>query len=89
MKGSTMAENRSLADEAVAALAAVGAMTDGMDLNHPERHSVRNLKQAAEEVLRNAFRTAQTLAYMGSDLTSLVDNVRLDEAKRAIEATGA
>ena len=81
-----MAENRSLADDAVAAIAAVGAMYDGMDLNHPERHSVRNLKHAAEEVLRNAFRTAQTLAYMGSDLTSLVDNVRTEEAKRLEDA---
>lgn len=81
-----MAENRSLADEAVEAIAAVRAMSEGMDLNHPERHSVRNLKQAAEEVLRNAFRTAQTLAYMGSDLTSLVDNVRTEEAKRLEDA---
>lgn len=80
-----MADSKSLADEAVAALAAVRAMDEGMDLNHPERHTVRNLKRAAEEVLANAFRTAQTLAYMGSDVTSLVDNVRLSEAKRALE----
>ena len=84
-----MAENMSLADQAVAALAAVRAMDEGMDLNHPERHTVRNLKRAAEEVLGNAFRTAQTLAYMGSDVTSLVDNVRLDEAKKALESSKA
>lgn len=84
-----MAESKSLADEAVAALAAVRAMDEGMDLNHPERHTVRNLKRAAEEVLGNAFRTAQTLAYMASDVTSLVDNVRLEEAKKAAEIARA
>lgn len=84
-----MADSKSPADEAVAALAAVRAMDEAMDLNHPERHTVRNLKRAAEEVLGNAFRTAQTLAYMASDVTSLVDNVRQDEAKRALEAAKA
>ena len=37
---------------------------------------------------KTAMALCFSLAYMGSDLTSLVDNVRLDEAKRAIEATG-
>lgn len=84
-----MAENKGLADEAVAALAAVRAMDEGMGLNHPERHTVRNLKRVAEEVLACAFRQAQTLAFMASDTTSLVDNVRLEEAKKAAEIAKA
>jgi hypothetical protein len=80
-----MAESKSLADEAVAALAAVRAMDEGMDMTHPERHSVRSLKQTAQDVLLSAFRQAQTLAYLATDLTALVDNVKADEAKRALD----
>lgn len=78
----TMAETRSLADEAVSALAAVAGMDASMDLNHPERHSVRSLKRLAEARLFAAFREAQELAFMATDLTSLVDNVRHEEAQK-------
>lgn len=78
-----MSDHKSLADEAVSALAAVGNMDTSMDMTHPERHSVRTLKRLAEERLFQAFRDVQALAYMATDLTSLVDNVRADELAKA------
>lgn len=78
-----MTENMSLADQAVAALAAVTAMDAGMDMNHPERHSIRTLKRLAEARLAQAFREAQEFAFMATDLTSLVNVVRKEEADRA------
>lgn len=82
-----MAENRSLADCAVAALAAVAAIGEGaMTLDHPERHAVRNLKREAEGLLREAFNRAEGLAYMAKDLPDLVQSVRDEETKRHAEA---
>lgn len=80
-----MADNMSLADRAVAALAAVSAMGEGgMGLDHPERHAVRNLKREAENVLREAFTRAEWLAYMAKDLPELVQAVR-DECAPAVK----
>ena len=76
----------SLADQAVATLAAVAAMDAGMDMSHPERHSIRTLRRMAEERLSQAFREAQEIAYMATDLTSLVDNVRKEECERLLKA---
>jgi hypothetical protein len=73
----------SLADDAVSVLAAVRAMDEKMDLDHPERHSVRTLKRMAEQVLADAFRQAQGLAYLATDLTSIVDVIRDEEAEKA------
>jgi len=73
----------SLADDAVSALAAVRAMDAAMDVDHPERHSVRTLKRMAEQMLADAFRQAQELAYLATDLTSMVDVIRADEAEKA------
>jgi hypothetical protein len=81
-----MAENMSLADQAVAALAAVVAMDAGMDMSHPERHSIRTLKRLAEARMSQAFREAQELAYMATDLTSLVDNVRKEYGESLLQA---
>jgi hypothetical protein len=81
-----MTENKSLADQAVEALAMVKAMDEGkMTLDNPERHTVRNLKRSAEALLAEAFRQAQTLAYIAGDISGLVAEVKLEEAKRALE----
>ncbi len=64
-------ENKSLADQAVAALAAVRAMDVGMDMSHPERHTVRDMKRAAEDALAFAFRQALMLAHTAADVTAL------------------
>lgn len=74
-----MAENMSLADQAIEALAMVKAMDDSMSMEHPHRHSVRNLRRTAEDILRHAFRQAVDLAYQAQDLGPLVDNVRAEK----------
>ena len=77
-----MSDYKSLADQAVSALAAVSAMDADMDMSHPERHSIRTLKRLAEARLAHAFREAHELAFMATDLTSLVDIVRKEESER-------
>lgn len=53
----------SIADQAIAALSAVQRMDEGIDLEHPERHAVRELKRAAEQAMLDAFRLATSLAF--------------------------
>jgi hypothetical protein len=77
-----MSDYKSLADQAVSALAAVSAMDADMDMSHPERHSIRTLKRLAEARLSQAFREAHEFAFMATDITSLVDIVRKKEAER-------
>jgi hypothetical protein len=85
-----MAENMSLADQAVQVLAMVRAMGEGgMGIDRPERHAVRNLKREAEAILAEAFRRAEGLAYLARDLPELVQTVRNEEAQRAADVTGS
>ena len=63
-----MAENMSLADQAVQALAMVQAMDEGVDNEHPERHVVRSMKRVAQQALAAAFRNAIDVAWMAKDL---------------------
>ncbi len=73
-----MAETMSLADQAVQALAMVRAMDEGLDMEHPERHAVRNLKRLAEQTIAAAMRTAIDMAWQAKDLRDMV---------RAVEET--
>jgi hypothetical protein len=66
-----MTQHESLADAAVAALAAVSAMTEGVTNDHPERHVIRQLKHHAENDLAAAFRRARAVAYLVDDLRKL------------------
>lgn len=59
----------SLADSAVDAIAAVRAMGADMPADAPERHTVRNLKRMAEEIIGNALRHARDLAYQAESLS--------------------
>ena len=70
-----MAENKSLADQAVEVLAMVRAMTSDMTNDRPERHQVRNLKRLAEQAIADGFRQAAEFAWMAKDLPSLVAEV--------------
>lgn len=72
-----MAENMSLADQAVQALSMVKAMDEGVENEHPERHVVRSMKRVAEQSLAAAFRNAIDAAWMAKDL---------QETARKIEA---
>lgn len=75
-----MGEHLSLADKAVDTIAAVRAMTDGVENEHPERHAVRELKRAAEALLETALHQARGLAYTADHLR---EDMRKQEAQRA------
>lgn len=62
-----MTDHKSLADNAVDALAAVARMEFGVTNEHDERHLIRNLKRHAEQALDNAFRLARELAWLAED----------------------
>lgn len=81
-----MAENTSLADQAVQALAMVRAMDASIENTDPHRHLVRSLKRMAEARMAQAFREAQEMAYMAQELPALVDGVRLRTMKELAEA---
>ncbi len=63
-----MAENMSLADQAIQAISMVKAIDDSVDNEHPERHVVRSMKRVAEQALSAAFRNAIDVALMAKDL---------------------
>jgi hypothetical protein len=46
----------------------VSAIDAKVELSHPERQHVRTLKRVAEATLRDAFRTAQDLAFLAEDV---------------------
>lgn len=81
-----MAENPSLADQAVQALAMVRAMDASIENTDAHRHIVRSLKRMAEACLSQAFREAQEMAYMAQELPALVDGVRLRTMKELADA---
>ena len=84
-----MAENLSLADQAVQALAMVKAMDARIENTDPHRHIVRSFKRMAEARLSHAFREAQEMAYMAQELSALVDGVRLRTMKELADAQPA
>lgn len=69
----------SLADCAVYAIAAVRAMGADMPPDAPERHTVRNLKRVAEDIISNALRQARDIAYTAEALS--------DDMRKAERAT--
>lgn len=80
-----MAENMSLADQAVQALAMVKAMDDGLDMEHPERHAIRGMQRIARQVMEAGMRSAIDLAWQAQDLRKLATEIAApakDEAKQ-------
>jgi hypothetical protein len=63
-----MAENMSLADQAVQALAMVKAMDEGLTNDDPHRHIVRSMKRIAEQNIAAALRGAIDLAWLAKDV---------------------
>lgn len=76
-----MAENISLADQAVQAIAAVKAMGDDVTNEQPERHAVRLLQRLAEAQMAAGMRAAIDLAYMAKDLRCLVEVLQGDASR--------
>lgn len=78
-----MAENMSLADQAVQALAMVKAMDADITNDHPHRHVVRSMKRLAEQRLSAALREVIDLAWLAQDVPRLVSEVRAEATQRA------
>lgn len=79
-----MADQPSLADRAVHALALVAAMDSTVTSDSPERHIVWDLKNHAEQTLSAAFSQALRLSYLAGSARRVVQEVT-DEAKKAGE----
>lgn len=82
-----MAENMSLADQAVQALAMVKAMDDGIDIEHPERHAIRNMQRVARQVIEAGLRSAIDLAWQAQDLRKLARDVEASALEIAATKT--
>ncbi|KOC21160.1 hypothetical protein GL58_10730 [Comamonas testosteroni] len=63
-----MSQNQSLADQAVDTIAAIRNLDTGSNMDHPERHAVREMKRVASEIVTNALRQAQALVYSAESL---------------------
>lgn len=50
-------------------------MDAGLNMNHPHRHVVRNLKRNAEQLILVALRAANDLAWAAKDVSSLVEEI--------------
>ena len=70
-----MAENMSLADQAVQALAMVKAMDEGLNMEHPERHAIRSMQHIARQLIEAGLRSAIDLAWQAQDLRKLARDV--------------
>ena len=70
-----MAENMSLADQAVQALAMVKAMDEGLDMEHPERYAIRSMQRVARQVIEAGLRSAIDLAWQAQDLRKMAREI--------------
>ena len=70
-----MAENMSLADQAVQALAMVKAMDENLNMEHPERHAIRNMQRIAKQVIEAGLRSATDLAWQAQDLREMARQI--------------
>lgn len=82
-------EQRSLADRAVETLAAVRAMDDGVSMEHPERHTVRELKATAEQIREHTLilgRTCDGMADPAIQSLSLVTQIGASDGVKQLLA---
>lgn len=78
-----MSQNQSLADQAVDTIAAIRNLDTWTNMDHPERHAVREMKRVASEIVTNALRQAQALVYSAE---SLQQDMRKHEAAQRAQA---
>lgn len=71
-----MAEQASLADMAVRALADVAAIDSSVTIEAPERHIVRELKRQAESTIQEACIRAMGLARLAADIQETYSEAR-------------
>jgi hypothetical protein len=58
-------------------------MDAGVELEHPERHAVREMKATAEQIIEQALRQAQRLAESAQDLRELHRKLEAATARAA------
>lgn len=68
-----MGTHTSLADDAVAALSEVRRIGENMDNEHPLRHSIRDMKRTAENIIAEAMQNATNLAHQAQRLVKDYD----------------
>jgi hypothetical protein len=76
-----VSDRKSLADQAVDALAAVARMDADVTNEDDLRYHVRSLKRIAEEHLGNAFRQARDLAWLAEDALKAYRAAALEDKK--------
>lgn len=84
-----MAENMSLADQAVQALAMVKAMDENLNMEHPERHAIRNMQRIAKQVIEAGLRSAIDLAWQAQDIREMARQIEAADKPHNAEVTGA
>ena len=83
-----MAENMSLADQAVQALAMVKAMDENLNMEHPERHAIRNMQRIAKQVIEAGLRSATDLAWQAQDLREMARQIEAADKPHNAELCG-
>ena len=76
-----MSQNQSLADQAVDTIASIRNLDTSTNMGHPERHTVREMKRVASEIVTNALRQAQALVHSAESLQQ--DMRKHETAQRA------
>jgi hypothetical protein len=76
-----MAENISLADQVIQALAEVRQMDQDIDANYPEWYVVRSLKKAAEQTIAAAMITASDLAWQAKKIRQMAREIKASKAQ--------
>ncbi len=84
-----MAENMSLADQAVQALAMVKAMDENLNMEHPERHAIRNMQRIAKQVIEAGLRSATDLAWQAQDLREMARQIEAADKPHNAKVSGA
>lgn len=75
LKGQEMAQNMSLADQVIQALADVRQMDDGIYTDCPERNAIWNLKRLAEQAIADAMRAATELAWQAKAIRKMAREI--------------
>jgi len=83
-----MAENMSLADQAVQALAMVKAMDENLNMEHPERHAIRNMQRIAKQVIEAGLRSATDLAWQAQYLREMARQIEAADKPHNAKLTG-
>ncbi len=78
-----METQQNIAAMAASTLDAIERIDEGMGENHPERHAIRNLKQAAQQSVIDGLRGALSIADAARNVRSAVTVVKIEAGNHA------